>query len=309
MFGALLRAARRLVVRGLPLAAAVATATGTPAYAESDAAAPGAPTPARGTPLQPEPVRLVAEAGYLAVLSHHIQFGRSGSDIDYRSDGGQDVLFPFLRFGAEIAPSARHRVVLLYQPLALESRALHSRDLVVDDLTFPAGTATIFRYGFPFWRGSYLYDFDTDPRDELALGLSLQVRDATIEFESIDGTRFRSNRDVGPVPILKARWRQGVSGNWWLGAEIDGFYAPISYLNGSDEEVVGAIADASVRGGLRLEGGTELFVNVRYLGGGAKGSSERAPTEPGDGYVRNWIHFLTVTLGLGFAGSSFPALR
>ncbi len=137
--------------------------------------------------------------------------------------------------------------------------------------------------------------------------LSLQVRDATIEFESTDGTRFRSNRNVGPVPILKARWRRGLGGGWWAGAEADGFYAPISYINGSDNEVVGAIADISLRGGLRLTSGVEWFLNVRYLGGGAVGTSDRAPTEPGDGYVRNWLHFLTVSLGATFDGFTSPA--
>ncbi len=38
------------------------------------------------------------------------------------------------------------------------------------------------------------------------------------------------------------------------------------------------------------------FVNLRYLGGGAVGTSEDE-TGPGDGYVKNWLHFGTVTLG------------
>lgn len=254
----------------------------------------------------PPGVRLVAEMGYLAVLSHKIQFGHSGTYVDYVEDGGQDVLFPVARLSAELALSPAHRLVFLYQPLALESRVLLSRDLVVDDQTFPKDTGAIMRYGFPFWRASYLFDFDADPLDELAIGLSLQLRDATIEFESTDGTRFRSNRDVGPVPILKARWRKTLGGGFWMGAEIDGFYAPISYINGSDTEVVGAIADGSLRAGVRLKGGVEWFLNLRYLGGGATGTGDRAPTEPGDGYVRNWLHFMTVSLGATFDG--FEAL-
>lgn len=265
-------------------------------------ASSGAAPPDHPSLPAPAPVRLVAEMGYLAVLSHNIQFGRKGSSIDYVAEGGQDVLFPVARLAVEVAPSAAHRLVLLYQPLELQSRVLLPRDLVIDDLQFPAGSGAIMRYGFPFWRVSYLYDIDPDPLDELAFGLSLQLRDATIEFESTDGSRFRSNRDVGPVPIFKARWRRTVSGGWWIGAEVDGMYAPVSYINGSDNEVVGAIADASARGGLRLASGAEFFVNVRYLGGGAVGTSERTPTEPGDGYVRNWLHFLTITLGASFDG-------
>jgi hypothetical protein len=155
------------------------------------------------------------------------------------------------------------------------TRSLLSSDLKVDGLVFPAGTPMQSTYNFPFYRVSWLYDFNVDPDNELAIGLSLQIRNATIEFESLDGTVFSSG--------------------FWLGSEADGFYAPISYINGSDNEVIGAILDASVRAGRILPKNVELFLNLRYLGGGAVGKSE--PDSPGDGYVRNWLHFFTVTIG------------
>ena len=77
--------------------------------------------------------------------------------------------------------------------------------------------------------------------------------------------------------------------------EADGIYAPVSYLNGSDNEIVGAILDASFRAGTRVRRG-DLFVNVRYLGGGAVGTGTD-DIGPGDGYVKNWLHFLIGTLG------------
>jgi hypothetical protein len=103
------------------------------------------------------------------------------------------------------------------------------------------------------------------------------------------------------VPVLKARGRYTFDNGVWLGTEIDGFYAPISYLNGSDEEVTGAILDASLRAGLPvLRGRGETFLNVRYLGGGAVGTSSDS-VDPGDGFVENWLHFITVSLGATFA--------
>ena len=111
-----------------------------------------------------------------------------------------------------------------------------------------------FVYKFPFYRVSYLHDFSKNPKTELAFGFSLQIRNATIEFESLDGSLFRSNRNIGPVPILKVRWRHDYHSGWWLGAEADGFYAPISYINGSENEVIGAILDASIRAGILLKG-------------------------------------------------------
>jgi hypothetical protein len=238
-----------------------------------------------------------AEFGFLAVAAHDIQFSQSGTSFDYVDDGGQDVLFAVSRFSADLQLRNRHTVTLLYQPLRLETSALLSEDLSVDSLVFPAGTAMDFLYDFPFFRISWMYDLLRSERQELGLGLSLQIRNATIVFSSRDGTLYRDNRDIGPVPVLKLRGRYTFKNDVWVGTEIDGFYAPISYLNGSDEEVTGAILDASLRAGipvLRKHG--DLFMNVRYLGGGAVGTSEDDPG-PGDGYVENWLHFITVTLG------------
>jgi len=235
------------------------------------------------------------EMGFLAVASHRIQFSKDGTYFSYPKFGGQDNLFFINRFSLDWGLSRRSTLVFLYQPLSLVTRALLEKDLKVDGLLFPAGTPTEFTYNFPFYRVSYLYDFDLAPENELAVGLSFQIRNATIEFASLDGELFRSNHDVGPVPILKFRWRHVYGGGFWLGAEADGFYAPVSVINGSDNEVVGAILDASFRGGVRLDKNVEAFLNVRYLGGGAVGTSE--PDGPGDGYVRNWLHFVTLTAG------------
>jgi hypothetical protein len=46
--------------------------------------------------------RGVVEAGFVSVLSHHIQFSKNGTDFDYVDNGGQDVLFPVTRFSAEM---------------------------------------------------------------------------------------------------------------------------------------------------------------------------------------------------------------
>jgi hypothetical protein len=249
-------------------------------------------------------LRGVAELGYLAVLSHQIQFSNSGTYINYITDGGQDVLFPVGRLSLELEIKKRHTITLLYQPLTLESTTLLNRDLVIDELTFPSGTSVNFLYNFPFYRISYMKELAPDnEKFDFALGASLQIRNATISFESTDGSLFRANRDIGPVPILKFRTRYNSNKLTYSELEADGFYAPISYLNGSDNEVIGAILDASLRQGLKVTDEFGAFLNLRYLGGGAVGTSDDDPG-PGDGYVRNWLHFLTMTCGFIY---EFPA--
>jgi len=241
-------------------------------------------------------LRAVAEIGYLGVLDHKVQFSESGTYFNYKADGGQDVLFPFSRYSMELDFKSRNTFVFLYQPLRLESQVLLDEDLVVDELTFPANTSVNLLYNFPFYRFSYLREvLPNSEKFGLAIGGSIQIRNATISFESTDGTLFRTNRDIGIVPALKLRSNVQLDDLFYLELEADGIYAPISYLNGSDNETTGAILDASFRTYMQVSKPVKAFINLRYLGGGAVGTSVDDPG-PGDGYVKNWLHFGTVSL-------------
>ncbi len=77
---------------------------------------------------------------------------------------------------------------------------------------------------FPFYRLSYLYDFARAENLELALGLSLQVRNASIRWESTDGQSFVASQDLGPVPIVKFRAEYAFPGGRVPGAFV-GFEA------------------------------------------------------------------------------------
>ena len=244
--------------------------------------------------------RAVAEIGFVSVLAHHIQLGQNGTYFDYVKDGGQDVLFPIIRFSLEMDVNKRNTFILLYQPLRIESQAYLRTDAVFNDITFPALTGINCLYNFPFYRFSYLRELMPDnPRYKFAIGGSLQIRNATISFESTDGTRFTTNGGIGPVPAIKIRGRAQLNKCFYAELEADGIYAPVSYLNGSDNEIVGAILDASIRTGAQINESVRLFLNIRYLGGGATGT-DTGDVWPGDGYVKNWLNFLTVSTGFAF---------
>jgi len=256
------------------------------------------PAPARAAEPRPRfaEIRLSLEAGFLAPVSHTIQYGKNGTRFDYVDEGGQDTLFFFARLSAELHLARRHALIFLYQPLDLRGDVVLRRDVLVDEQLFPRGAALNLRYGFDFYRLSYLYDLARRPDREVALGGSLQIRNAVIVFSTPDGSLRRSFRNIGPVPTLKARLLFRTRRGFLFGGEVDFMYAPIKYLNGGRSDVQGAIVDASLRAGYRFRPGTDLFVNLRYLGGGAEGTSRSAETL-GDGWVSNWLHFLTVSLG------------
>lgn len=241
-------------------------------------------------------VRLNAEVGALLPAKHAIQFSKTGTRIDYVQDGGQDNLFPFLRFSADADLGSKHTLVFLYQPLNLVSKSTTERPLRVDSQVFTRGTGVLYRYGFDFYRLSWLRDVASSDKREIAFGAGVQLRNATINFESLDGTQFVSDRNIGPVPLLKARVRLPLGDGWWWGAEADGFYAPIAYINGSNTDVVGSILDLSARAGLAVRPGVDAFLNLRYLTGGAEGTGNDLRVG-GDGYTWNYLHFVSLSLG------------
>lgn len=244
-------------------------------------------------------VLLTGELGFLGAAYHRIQYGKNGTTFDYVDEGGQRTLVPFLRLAAELRLRRRHALIFLYQPLSFSTTVRLRREILVDELRYPAGSGVDLRYGFDFYRLSYLYDLLGRPgsRGELSLGLSMQIRNAVVSFTSTDGSLQRSFSNIGPVPALKARGGYAFRSGVWLAGEADFMYAPVKYLNGGKSDVEGAIFDVSVRSGFRVRSALDLFVNLRYLGGGARGTSPNENTV-GDGFVSNWLHFITLSLGV-----------
>lgn len=243
-------------------------------------------------------IKASGELGALGVLYHTLQFDSAGTNFDLRRDGRQDTMFLFGRLQAELEVDDHHEIVLLFQPLRLRSETVLQDELIADEQSFAAGTGLDIFYGFDFYRLSYLYDIFTDPGDELGFGLSLQFRNFRASYTAADGGARVVNTNFGPVPALKIRGRHELDeANFWYGAEIDGFYANIPYVNGGEDPIEGAIIDASVRAGVTLAGVAKPYLNLRYIGGGSSGT-DTDKQGPGDGFTRNWLHTMAVSLGV-----------
>jgi hypothetical protein len=244
-------------------------------------------------------LKATAELGFVGVLKHDIQFGADGSYFDFRKQGGQDVLFPFFRFTGELAIKQRHSLIFLIQPLKLKSTTTLDRDLQVDTTVFASGTPMDFKYDFGFYRFGYMYDVLKDPDQELGVGLALQIRNATIDFASRDGEQLATNRNIGVVPLLKlrGRWTPKRGQGFWLGAEIDGAYIRGKVISGTRDYFEGALLDASIRAGFAVPRAGDVFVNLRYVGGGARGT-DTTPNVGTDGFAENWLHTMALSLGL-----------
>jgi hypothetical protein len=253
------------------------------------------------------------EIGYVAVLKHLYQSGDVDPDstrFNYLTQGGQDILFPYQRYAADIVLGGRHIVTLLYQPLTFNTQTVVDRngssggdDIVIDGLHFTPGTELDLKYGFDFWRASYLYDFARSPDTILGAGLSLQIRNASIVFSSADGLQRTVQQNIGPVPILKFRAAHQFSPRFGLDFEADGFYASSAFFNGSSREFKGWVWDAALSATTTFVPGAKAFLVVRSIGGGAEGYNaydytSSTTSSPGS-YTYNEL--ATLALSLGFS--------
>jgi hypothetical protein len=260
------------------------------------------PLPAAGIQISPR-----AEQGYIGVLSHVYRVGSTANgnvDFNFLTQGGQDILFPYQRYSGDVVLAGQHRVTALYQPLTLNTRSVAARNGTgavkidgVDFLNLPIDIT----YGFDFWRLSYLYDFARDPATILGVGLSLQIRNASIVFTSVDGSLRVVQQNIGPVPILKVRAARWFTRSFGLDFEVDGFYASSAFFNGSTKPFEGWIWDASISAKTRVLPGSAAFLTVRSIGGGASGSNAYpglSSTKGTNPETYNALATLAVTLGL-----------
>ncbi len=251
-------------------------------------------------PANPYELELSYELGAVKVLKNTLQIGADSTDFNFVTRGGEEILFPFQRFSGNLSLGGRHNIVLLYQPLEIVTTVAFRSAVKIDTVPFAADDNLRIKYSFPFWRLSYVYDFIDNGKLELGAGLSLQLRNASIVFESLSSGEVSTSQNLGPVPIIKARGSYRFDSGFFVGAEVDGFYASSAFFNGADFAFEGSILDASLRAGLRLRDNTDAFLNLRYLGGHAEGTSEyedRYWTQSISDYTTNYLATLSLTLG------------
>ncbi|MEO0289349.1 MAG: hypothetical protein ABIN00_06895 [candidate division WOR-3 bacterium] len=237
----------------------------------------------------------VYEKGFLNVFFHKIQFGKDCTYFDYVKDGNQSNLYPFERFSVEISINEKHILTFLYQPLTLKTEAFLFDTILVDSVIFPKNSNMEFVYSFDFYRISYIYNILTFNRNKIYAGLSFQLRNAFISFS--DQKNLVTNSNIGPVPIFKFKTESELGTRFFLENEFDGFYASGKYITGSKYDFVGAIFDMSTRFVYNVNSFSKIFLNFRYLGGGAEGTNKDDNSRY-DGYVKNWLHTFSISLGI-----------
>lgn len=217
------------------------------------------------------------EMGYLGIASHIIRVGpeeNGNTTFNFVTQGGQDILFPYTRFSIENVLLDNHHITFLYQPLTINTRSVAGRNntgkVQIDGVDF--GNLPInITYGFDFYRISYSYDFIDGNITEFSPGISLQIRNANIVFESNDGTKRTVQNNVGLVPIIKLKAGHWINPNFGLEFDADGFYASSAIFNGAGREFEGWIWDSAFTFKAKVEDKSTALLTIRSIGGGARG--------------------------------------
>jgi hypothetical protein len=246
------------------------------------------------------------------VLYHTYQVGQAGTVFDFVTMGGQEILFPFERYDVGLRLYKNHEIRFLYQPLTAATEVTFKEAVTIDGITFPQGTPVDIVYGFPFYRLTYAYHFFGGKGPDLAAGVAVQLRNASIRFASKDGNasiRFASKdgtllsvgQNLGVVPALHLSGSLPVTEALTLGFEATGIYASSAIINGSNFSFEGSLLDASVRATYQISSGLRPYLNVRFVGGSAQGTSQYPDVswaETVDDYTANYLSTLSFTLGI-----------
>lgn len=280
-----------LVVALVILGQAEVAPEATPA-AVIPAPAPASPTVA----VEPAPVAAAAEpprlfdsllvdfeVGAAYLFQNDGRYGANGSSYTAAEVGQQRNLAVALRLAIEARLARRHTVIATWAPLDLTTRATLTRDLTFQTTTFADRPVVDHRYLFDGYRLSYLFGLVQGSRFTLGVGASLQVRNASVEFRTVDTAPavFAVERDIGLVGALKVRARFD-AGVLYAQADVD-------FFNTFGLGLPAGIHDVALTLGIPVIPGFDFLLRLRLVGGGANVPSRD---------IYNWGNFGFALLGL-----------
>ena len=219
------------------------------------------------------------ESGAAFVRYSDIQIPKStGTLISFAEELSTDPAW-FVRGRFTYYINDRNSLSALVAPLVLRASGRVDRDVVFENVTFPANAMLRTVYRFNSYRLSYQHYWLLGDRVKLGLGATAKIRDAAISIEATpgyaDSALFSEKTNIGFVPIIRFSC-------WWnfieplaLLLEGDALAAPQGRAEDVSITLQGRIHDRILlKAGYRvLEGGSDVeavysFTWINYLLGG-----------------------------------------
>lgn len=222
------------------------------------------------------------EIGATYLFQNDGRYGVNGSTYTAAEVGQQRNLAVGTRLALE-AQLGRHTLIATWAPLDLTTRTTLTRDFTFQTTTFANGTVVDHRYLFDGYRLSYLFGIVRVPRFYLGAGASVQVRNASVEFRTVDTSPalFAVERDIGVVGAVKLRARFD-GGLIYAQADVD-------FFNTFGAGLKAGIHDVALTMGIPVVSGIDFFLRLRLVGGGAEVPSRD---------IYNWGNFGSALVGL-----------
>jgi hypothetical protein len=226
------------------------------------------PAPASSPLLAPTPrlfdsLLVDFEVGAAYLFQNDGQYGANGTRYTAAEVGQQRNLAVALRLAIEARFAQRHTVIATWAPLDLTTRTTFTRDLTFRSTTFSTGTVADHRYLFDGYRLTYLFSLLQTARFTLGLGASVQVRNASVEFRTVDATpaQFAVERDIGVVGAIRVRAR--------FDAGVLYALADVDFFNTFGLGLPAGIHDVALTMGVPVLPGLDFLLRLRLVGGGA----------------------------------------
>lgn len=223
------------------------------------------------------------EVGAAYLFQNDGRYGPNGSRYTAAEVGQQRNLAVALRLAIEARLARRHTIIATWAPLDLTTRATLTRDFTFQTTTFADRTVVDHRYLFDGYRMSYLFGLVQGSRFTLGVGASLQVRNASVEFRTVDASPaiFAVERDIGLVGAFKVRARFD-AGVLYAQADID-------FFNTFGLGLPAGIHDVALTMGVPVIPGLDFLLRLRLVGGGANVPSRE---------IYNWGNFGFAVVGV-----------
>jgi len=176
----------------------------------------------------------VQAGAFFAALDDKVQVGIGGAGviIDVEDVLGMKAHNTVFRIGGSyrIGEERRHRVDLEYFYFNRSSSKTLGQDIIVDNVTFGAGTNVDATFNFQILKAAYSYSFFQDDRMDLAASIGLFVMPIKFDVNASGvGAKNAELKFTAPLPVLGLRGDFAITPRWYFRSKVEFFY--LEYQN------------------------------------------------------------------------------